>query len=57
MIEPTKPNEERIAGALKQHPARVKRDLVLKQKVGTIIKEHPNKSVSVIRRWLHGDNK
>ncbi|MCW8916794.1 MAG: hypothetical protein OQK24_13210 [Magnetovibrio sp.] len=56
MIESTKPNDEKLAGALKKHPARLKRDLALKQKVGTIIKDHPKKSVSVIRRWLRNDN-
>lgn len=55
MIEPIKPDSEHISSALEQHPARLKRELELKEKIGTIIKDHPNKSVSVIRRWLHDD--
>ena len=55
MIEQTKPVEERITGALEKRPARLKREQVLKNKISTIIKEHPNKSLSVIRRWLRDD--
>ena len=55
MIEPTKPYSEDISTVLDNRPARLKRELELKEKIGTIIKDHPNKSVSVIRRWLHDD--
>jgi len=55
MIEQTKPVDERITGALEKRPARLKREQVLKKKISTIIKEHPNKSLSVIRRWLRDD--
>jgi len=55
MIEQTKPVGERISGALEKGPARLKREHVLKKKISTIIKEHPNKSLSVIRRWLRDD--
>ena len=55
MIEPTKPVGERITGVLQKRPARLKREHELKKKISTIIKEHPNKSISVIRRWLHDD--
>ena len=55
MIEPTKPVGERITGVLQKRPARLKREQGLKKKISTIIKKHPNKSLSVIRRWLHDD--
>lgn len=55
MIEQTKPVGEKISGILQKRPARLKRDDMLKKKVGTIIKDHPKKSLSVIRRWLHED--
>jgi len=55
MIEQTKPVGERITGVLEKRPARLKREHVLKKKISAIIKEHPNKSLSVIRRWLRDD--
>lgn len=55
MIEQQNPISEKIAGLMQKRPARVKRDVALKKKVSTIIKDHPNKSLSVIRRWLHHD--
>ncbi len=55
MIEQTKPVDGRITGALEKRPARLKREQVLKKKLSAIIKENPNKSLSVIRRWLRDD--
>lgn len=55
MIERTKPVSERMAGEMQKRPARLKRERVLKKKIAVIIKEHPNKSLGVIRRWLHND--
>ena len=55
MIEPMKPLGDEISNALENRPARLKRELELKEKIGAIIQDHPNKSVNVIRRWLHDD--
>jgi len=55
MREPTKPIGEKISGMLQRRPARLKRDRTLKKKIAVIIQEHPNKSLSVIRRWLHNE--
>ena len=53
MIEPPKPTRESLATAADRLPARLKRDDALKHKVGKIIKEHPKKTIGVLRRWLH----
>ncbi|MBL4614058.1 MAG: hypothetical protein JKY27_04195 [Magnetovibrio sp.] len=55
MIELITPNRDLLKTAYERAPARMQRDDELKQKVGYIIKKHPNKSLSVIRRWLHND--
>ncbi|HEY9079355.1 hypothetical protein [Magnetovibrio sp.] len=55
MIDQTKPAAERITGEMQKRPVRLQRAQELKKKIGTIIKDHPNKSISVIRRWLHED--
>ncbi|MEG3619751.1 hypothetical protein V5T82_14895 [Magnetovibrio sp. PR-2] len=55
MIEPPKLNSEKLSNVLERHPTRLKRELELKEKIATIVKDHPNKSVRVIRRWLRDD--
>ncbi len=57
MREQTKPIGDEITETLQLRPARLKRDNRLKKKIVAIIKEHPNRSLGVIRRWLHGDLK
>lgn len=53
MIEHSKPIDETITARLQDRPARVRRETLLKDKIATIIEKHPNKSLSVLRRWLH----
>lgn len=53
MIEQSKPIHHMITDQLENHPARVRREAKLKDKIATIIEKHPNKSLSVLRRWLH----
>jgi len=55
MIERTKPISEKFPDLIPDSSARVKRSDTLKKKIGVIIKEHPNKTLSVIRSWLNDD--
>lgn len=56
MIERTKPISEKLPDLIPDKTTRVERSGALKKKIGVIIKEHPNKTLSVLRRWLNDDH-
>jgi len=55
MSERTKPLSKEPPDKLPDLPARLERDDTLKKKIAAIIEGYPNKTISVIRRWLNND--
>jgi len=56
MIERDGPSSEKFSDLVPNAPTRVERSGTLKKKISVIIKEHPNKTLSVLRRWLNDDH-
>jgi len=56
MIERDGRNREEFPDLVPSAPTRVERSGTLKKKINVIIKEYPNKTLSVLRRWLNDDH-